>query len=212
MDQSVVKRRSNQKSENEFLVDMHIHTNYSFDSNLMVEETLSELVDVVDAIVITDHNIIPDLLSVTLQSYEEKFQIRVFTSSVEISTRQGDILAYGISAVPSTNLTPEEIIEIIHKDGGIAIAAHPFTMLGLGEEIYNLNLDAIEVNGSRSKRANDQAKEAAESMGLPCIGGSDSHTIHAIGSYATKFKLQIKTLDDIIEQIKKKNCLPIFLR
>ena len=42
-----------------------------------------------------------------------------FSSSVEISTTQGDILAYGVSAVPSQNLRPDEIIEVIHSENGL---------------------------------------------------------------------------------------------
>ena len=166
----ITKRIKQNNIDYSSLVDMHIHTNYSPDSMMTLEQTLIELQGFVNAITITDHNIISFVPDLILNSYEEKYQIKTFTSSVEISSIFGDILAYGIDSVPSTNLHPKEIIDIIHSEGGIVAAAHPFDPLGLGDKIYELDLDAIEINGSRFRDANAIAKEAAESMGLPCIG------------------------------------------
>jgi predicted metal-dependent phosphoesterase TrpH len=194
-----------------FLVDMHIHTNFSPDCYIPIEETLRELIGKVNAITITDHDSICNYSEQNLKAFEIKYQIKVFMNSVEISTQQGDILAYGISAMPSNRLDPEHVIDIIHSEGGIAVAAHPFDILGVGELVFDLNFDAIEINGLRSKMLNQQAKEAAEILGLPLIGGSDSHGYNSIGTCATEFEKPIKTMEDIIKQIKKGKCKPFFL-
>jgi len=211
MNQTIVKKTSSRSKREGFLVDMHIHTNYSMDSAFTLEETLIELDGVVDALVITDHNNMGNFSKEILQGLESKYHLGIFSSAVEISTAQGDILAYGIAAVPSQNLRPDEVIEIIHSENGLAVAAHPFTLLGLGDMIYDLDLDALEINGLRSKHINDLAKEAAESMGLPCIGGSDSHNRSHVGTCVTEFPKKVNSLKEIINFVKKGKCTPLFL-
>jgi len=212
MNQTIVKKAKSRNKRDCFLVDMHIHTNYSMDSVFTLEETLIELDGVVDALIITDHNTMGNFSKEILQGLESKYDMRIFSSSVEISTAQGDILAYGISAVPSHNLRPDEVIEIIHSENGLAVAAHPFTLLGLGDLIYDLDLDALEINGLRPKHANNLAKEAAKSMGLPCIGGSDSHNRFQVGTCVTEFPKRVDSLREIIDFVKKGKCTPVFLR
>lgn len=212
MNQSFVKKVTSRSKRWGFLVDMHIHTNYSMDSTFTLEETLIELDGVVNALTITDHNTMGNFSKGILQGLESKYHLRIFSESVEISTAQGDILAYGITAVPSQNLRPDEVIEVIHSENGLAVAAHPFSLLGLGDLIYDLELDAIGINGLRSKHANDLAKEAAESMGLPCIGGSDSHNRFQVGTWATEFPKKVDSIKEIIDFVRKGKCTPVFMQ
>ncbi|NHJ39499.1 MAG: hypothetical protein FK731_05650 [Asgard group archaeon] len=195
-----------------YLIDMHVHTNFSHDCYITIEDTLNQLTGKVNAITITDHDKISKFTNQQLELFKTKYQIKVFTKSVEISTLQGDILAYGISSVPSSRLEPEHVIDIIHKEGGLAVAAHPFDILGVGELVFELNFDAIEINGLRSKILNQQAKDAAEILGLPCIAGSDSHGYNSIGTYATEFENPVNTIEDILTQIKIGKCKPFSLR
>ena len=78
--------------------------------------------------------------------------------------------------------------------------------------IYDLELDAIEINGSKSKHANNLAKEAADSLGLPCIGGSDSHNRFHVGNYVTEFPKRVDTIKEIIEFVRKGKCKPVFMQ
>jgi len=204
--------RKSTKESNIFLVDMHIHTINSHDSQITLEEILIELSGIVNAITITDHDFIGNYSKANLKTLEEKYQIKVFTNSAEISTSDGDLLAYGISAAPSRMVAPEEIIDLVHSEGGIIAAAHPFTPLGVGDLIYELEINAIEINGSRPSIANQRAKEAANLLNLPCIGGSDSHTRFDTATCVTMFDKNLETTDDLIKEIKKGNCTPIFLR
>jgi len=45
----------------------------------------------------------------------------------ELTCREGDILAYGINMKPLKNLGKAQIIDFIHRQGGIAVATHPFS-------------------------------------------------------------------------------------
>ncbi len=206
-----LQRISNIRRSTDFLVDMHIHTSYSSCARITLDETLNELTGKVNAITVTDHNYIHRFSEETLQALFDKYQIVVLAPSVEISTAQGDILAYGISSPPTPYLDIHKVIDMIHSEGGIAISAHPFDYLGVGDLIYDLEIDAIEINGSRSQLSNELAKGAAATLNLPLVGGSDSHIHTQVGRCVTQFSIPIKTIQDLIEQIKKRKCSPVFL-
>lgn len=195
------------------LIDMHIHTSRSLCGKITLEETLIRLSGKVDGVTITDHDIITPYSKEVREAFVLKYQIRVLVPSVEISTSQGDLLAYGVSSAPSKNLDVKKVIEMVHDEGGIAVAAHPFGHFsGLGDLIYSLELDAIEINGNLSKKSNQQAKAAAQTMGLPLVGGSDSHSKTQVGTCATEFPEEIKSMTDLIRCVKKKKCQPVLLR
>ena len=52
--------------------------------------------------------------------------------------------------------------------------------------------------------------EIAQKRGIPCIGGSDSHSLENIGKYATHFRKNIDNVQDIIYALKKKEVFPVF--
>jgi predicted metal-dependent phosphoesterase TrpH len=125
----------------------------------------------------------------------------------EISTKRGHILAYGIEREIKPNLSPEETIERIHDQGGIAVAAHPYlTFFGLGDTARALSFDAIEgLNASIPifpKIANNKAIKLAKDSHLPFIAGSDAHDVMTIGNGCLLFKDNVKTRKDVILAIK----------
>ncbi|HUU79366.1 MAG TPA: PHP domain-containing protein [candidate division Zixibacteria bacterium] len=205
------KRDKEKTNSFTFLIDAHIHTNQSPCASITLEETLIRLSGIVDAITVTDHDFIFEASNEVLNALQLKYNIKVLTPAVEISSLQGHILAYGIESVPSNNSDAKEVIEMIHSEGGIAVAAHPFALLGLDDLIFSLDLDALEINGSRSSRINQLAKESAEMIGIPLIGGSDSHTLYHIGTCVTEFFTMIETAQDLISAVKKGKCRPLFL-
>jgi len=202
--------RSRTKDEQSFLVDMHIHTHFSGDSFLLFEEVLVELSGKVDGLIITDHDIIADFL-MTKEDITNQYQLIAFSPAIEISSTEGHILAYGCSVEPSKELEPEEVIALIHAENGLAVAAHPFAALGVGELVYDLPFDAIEINGLRTAVANRKAREAAAILDLPCIGGSDAHSVSELASCVTQFEKRVTSMDELIKEIKKGKCKPRFL-
>lgn len=184
---------------------MHIHlSGRSPCSVLPVEQLINEISPKIDAICITDHWILDPIKYLTY--YEPK----VFYG-VEITTDLGDILAYGIQKVPSRNLRAEEAINLIHKQGGIAICPHPFSTrhIAFDENIYDFKFDAIEINGAVGKKGNEMARKAALIMDLPTIGGSDAHSVKQLNTIVTRFKTSISSLKDIIRAVKSKKCKAI---
>ncbi|MEA2070938.1 MAG: PHP domain-containing protein [Asgard group archaeon] len=200
------------KYENTTLIDLHVHTSHSICSSLNVEDTLAEISGKVHGIVVTDHDHVLSLPDSIINTYYQKFQVNVFTPAVEISALEGHLLAYGLSQAPPINIDVETAIQMIHQENGIAIAAHPFAVLGLGNLVYSLDLDAIEINGNRTKTVNEEARVAAESLGLPLVGGSDSHQKYQIGTCVTAFEGEIVSMANLISAVKKGKCKPLFIK
>ena len=79
-------------------------------------------------------------------------------------------------------LKSAHLIDVIYKEGGIAIPAHPFRDSGYGARLDDLvakhgsALSAVEaINGQNSPAENERAIAAAEKLGLTAVGGSDAH-------------------------------------
>lgn len=194
------------------IVDPHIHTKFSPCSRIGLKELYITAIDRnIDALIITDHNV---MNKEVLKRFPEEYQgyLKVFLGE-EISTIKGDILAYGISNPIPKGLSPEKTIEMIHDQDGIAVAAHPYRrlgklshydLIGLGDEIYNLDLDAIEgINGGNRKEYNSLAIKAGKTLNLPITGGSDAHDKEDIGSITMEMP-KFETLSKFIELIKSK--------
>ena len=116
----------------------------------------------------------------------------------EISTLNGHLLGLFLEECVPPGLTAERTIELIHAQGGLAVAAHPFHPIchragdhpALARQIPQLALDAIEVinNSGPSAVIYDAwtALRNADWM-LPVTGGSDAHDVWYVGSAVTRF-------------------------
>lgn len=190
------------------IIDMHLHTKkYSPCSKISLDHILNNLSPKIDGIVLTEHDV---FYSRPINGFISKYEKKIFVAT-EITALEGDILAYGISKIPKRKLPAKDLINSIHNQKGIAIAAHPFRKYGLSDSIFDLDIDGIEINGTANSEENELAKRAATIMGLPLIGGSDVHKITQLNTYATKFFTSINTIEDIVKQIKKGNCDVIHL-
>ena len=157
-------------------LDMHMHElTYSKDSFL----TLDEIVTIakekgLNGICITDHD---DMgLRDFAAEYTKKTGFPIFVG-IEFYSLQGDILAFGIDHYPDHRIDAQDFIDMVHKQGGITISAHPFrnNRRGLEENLNTLKgIDAIEVlNGSTLPDATIIAAKYANKLKLATTGGSD---------------------------------------
>lgn len=111
------------------------------------------------------------------------------------------IVAVDITEPIDPNLPPQEIIQQIHKQGGLAIAAHPYYLktapnrgnvfyLWENREIFKNKIDLWEI-GSGSNLYPKVKREH-----LPCVANSDFHLPHQVFSYKTLLKAK-KDIDEI---------------
>jgi hypothetical protein len=99
--------------------------------------------------------------------------------------------------------------------GGAVVAAHPYdneTRPAGGDILYTLRqLTAIEaVNGERGYGIAGPALEAADTLGLPCVGGSDAREDpDDVGRAATLFARPIEDEIALIEALRSGSCWPV---
>ena len=104
----------------------------------------------------------------------------------EISTATGHLLCLTARLDPSPGIPAADAILEIHRQGGLAVAAHPFDHWRAAyqpAEIKSLPFDAVEVfnGGSTNAQVNGSARELARRRRLPGVANSDAHTLAEIG-------------------------------
>lgn len=172
--------------------DLHIHSYYSGCSSIRPEKLLRIAKKRgLNGIAVTDHNTIKGGLEAKKLNKNKNFEVIV---GAEIRTEAGEILGYYLKReIRSRNAV--EVIKEIHKQGGIAVIAHPFSH-GFVRKCLRVDfkklkgLDGIEAHNSRNMFSweNFYSVMAAEKYKLAKTGGSDAHFYHEIGQGITFFK------------------------
>ncbi|MCX6017112.1 MAG: CehA/McbA family metallohydrolase [Chloroflexi bacterium] len=177
--------------------DLHLHTTYS-DGGATVIEVLEHAMRNTNlrAVAVTDHDEIEGAFEA--QRLAPHFGIDVIVGE-EISTAHGHLLGLFLQKRIPPKLSAFETIVRIHEQGGLAIAPHPFdaSVPSLGCRLGAVNLCALPFDGIEVfnasifwpwRAANRTAQNLAMSMGMAQIGGSDAHSLCAVGSGRTAFR------------------------
>jgi len=161
--------------------DLHIHSDHSRDSSLSVDDILKQAVKKgLDGIAICDHNTVAGSYHAGKRARELNLPLLVLPG-IEVSTTEGHLLILGIRENIQPELSPGETIRIAKQKGGVVIAAHPFKIRSIGC-VDGLEIDAVETFNSRCIFGeNRKAREMAQVLGKPEVGGSDSHILATIG-------------------------------
>jgi len=199
-------------------IDLHVHTCYSKDSNITLEDLIFQIKRKgLDGVAITDHDVVEGSLRLIKMINEgDEYNKPLIIPGIEVSTKSGHIIGINITSPIPKGLSVEETIEKIHENGGIAIAAHPQTLfkdgVGLNPEILSLGLDAIEVINSSLfpfRLLTNLTRRFAERYNMPQTAGSDSHMLETIGLAYTIIDVDEANIDNIIEAIKKGLTIPL---
>jgi len=186
--------------------DLHIHSNFSDDGESTVEQIIEAAVEKgLGCISVTDHN--------NFEAYEKiKDNGKVIViPGIEVSSKEGHILAYGISRDISRGMTIKDTIDAIHEAGGVAFAAHPYRWWsGLGEKnVLSNNFDGIEARNARSTSSGNRRAEAlAARAGKPVSAGSDAHIPSQIGRGTVELSDDIDTWQGALEAIMEGKARP----
>jgi predicted metal-dependent phosphoesterase TrpH len=182
------------------LADLHMHTSAS-DGYPAVDELLDYVAEQgrLNVIAITDH----DVLDASLWAFERRtaypFDI---VPGVEITSRDGHVLGLWVTQAVPRGLSLAETAAAIHEQGGLAVMAHPFEFFVHFHRVWRYftrpqvlvesGIDAVEVHnsGAPSPGGNWFSRRMARQLALPMIGGSDAHTLTAIGCGVTIFEGQ----------------------
>lgn len=165
--------------------DLHVHTSHSGDCNCLVKDVVREAkAKGLRGIGITDHNSIRGIKEAVKLSGKNFLII----PGIEVSSKDGHILGLGISKLVPAGLPAAETVKLIRKQGGIAVAAHPFGLSLKPFAALRAEYDAIEVFNPRRYFANRLARRFAEQRALPTIAGSDAHNPGEVGLAGIKVK------------------------
>jgi len=167
-------------------IDFHVHTEYSNDGCMKLEDIKKVLAEkrIVDAIAITDHNEIEGALKL-----KEVFKDNIIVGE-EIDTGEGEIIGYWLNERIKPEQGIKKTLEHIKKQGGYSCIPHLFDKVrSKHADIVILNrfvdeIDMIEVFNSRNlfKGSNEDAKQFAIKNNLLAIVGSDAHYKKEIGN------------------------------
>jgi predicted metal-dependent phosphoesterase TrpH len=171
-------------------LELHSHTHFSRDSLNHLDDMIATCrARGVGRIAITDHSQIEGALRAHALAPD------LVIVSEEAKTPQGELLCLFIHDLIPRGLSPEEVIERVHAQGGIVGAPHPLDPLraGLGREnVLRLRdqLDFIEVFNARTYDVaiNAAADALAHEIGLPRSVGSDAHTLNEIGTCRVRMR------------------------
>ncbi len=194
--------------------DLHTHTLASdgLASPRAVVDYAENLTDL-DIIAITDHDDVKPSLEAREWAARKGYRIQVVTG-LEITTREGHLLALFVEERPPSLRPLRETAEWILKRGGICVAPHPFTRLthSLGSRTMKLAADhrllaGVEVlNASPAGRASrPKAMRFAAEEQVAVLGGSDAHTLAIVGLARTRFKG--RTIEDLRRAIDDRTTL-----
>jgi predicted metal-dependent phosphoesterase TrpH len=178
--------------------DLHVHSHWS-DGRDAPEELVLAAAGRVDVLAVTDHDEIAGALGAReFAQARPELSVEVIVGE-EVSTLNGHVLALFIGERVPPGLSAERTLELIHGQGGLAIAPHPLHpiryarrgYLAVAEILQGLPFDGVEVvnnTGPLSCFYDARALVANDRWRLPVCGGSDAHDARYVGSGLTRFE------------------------
>jgi predicted metal-dependent phosphoesterase TrpH len=186
-----------------FEADLHIHTVRSRDAHIEPGELVAAARRLgLFAIAVTDHNTVAAVREVVSLAHGQDLLV---VPGVEVSSRDGHVLALGVSEDVPAGLGADETMRKIEDLGGLAVAAHPGRVYtGLHDDVIRESgFRAVEVaNGHSSKRLNRRATRLAARLGTATTGGSDAHFLSEVGNCRTAFLTAPSDVEGVLEAIR----------
>jgi hypothetical protein len=173
-------------------VDLHMHTDHSYDCATPVEVLLAEArARGLGAIAVTDHNEI----SGALDARAKAEGIKVIVAEEVKTGGQGEVIGLFIEEKIERGMTLQETINEIKRQGGLVYVPHPFDRMHSVPDYEHLlpvldDVDAIEVFNPRIAIAefNEEALRFALKYRIPAGAGSDAHVPQGLGSVRIRMR------------------------
>lgn len=196
--------------------DLHIHSVYSFDAATTVRAILKQASDAgLNVIAVTDH----DEIRGSLEACELApiYGVECIPAA-EITTADGHLLALWIQDLPPKGLSLIDTLLLIGRQGGVAIAPHPFsnlpgslTMESVVNALTNPRaksvLKGMETHNMSTQKFDTIAQKLAIYLPLAKLASSDSHVYWSIGAGRTEFPGE--TAADLRKALEHNTTVPI---
>ena len=173
-------------------VDLHMHTDHSFDCATPVDTLLETAKRVgLGAIAVTDHNVVTG----ALEAAERADGIKVIVAEEVKTADQGEVIGLFIKEHIDRGMTLAETIAEIKRQGGLVYVPHPFDRMHSVPDYEHLlevveDIDAIEVFNARVavREFNQEAVRFAAKYRIAAGGGSDAHVAQGLGSVRIRMR------------------------
>jgi predicted metal-dependent phosphoesterase TrpH len=186
-------------------VDLHMHTDHSYDCATPVEVLLAEArARGLGAIAVTDHNEI----SGALEARAKANGIKVIVGEEVKTKEQGEVIGLFIEEKIPRGMTLQETIAEINRQGGLVYVPHPFDRMHSVPDYEHLlavidDVDAIEVFNPRIaiSEFNEEAVRFAAKYRIPAGAGSDAHVPQGLGSVRIRMR-DFNGRDEFLESLR----------
>ncbi|MFZ0041319.1 MAG: CehA/McbA family metallohydrolase [Solirubrobacteraceae bacterium] len=173
-------------------VDLHMHTDHSYDCATPAEVLLAQARERgLGAIAVTDHNEI----SGALEARAKASGIKVIVGEEVKTAEQGEVIGLFIEEKIPRGMTLQETIAEIRRQGGLVYVPHPFDRMHSVPDYEHLvdvidDIDAIEVFNPRVaiSEFNEEAVRFAAKYRIPAGAGSDAHVTQGLGSVRIRMR------------------------
>jgi predicted metal-dependent phosphoesterase TrpH len=209
------------------ILDLHLHSDRSDDSRAPVEAYLKLLQRKrderpLDGIVLTEHRQFDTRRD--FRDLEDRYGFLILNAA-EIETDYGHVLVYGVNDdilarfdFTDIRLPAQAVLTEIQRLGGVALPCHPgrptvglcahYEARGPLEGVI-----AVEaLNGGSKRGEDDRVRDLIRQYGYAGFGGSDSHLVSFVGICATEFDGEIRTMDDLVRELRAGRCRPVDFR
>ncbi|MEK6645361.1 MAG: hypothetical protein AABY84_01620 [Candidatus Firestonebacteria bacterium] len=139
-------------------------------------------------------------------SLKDEIKDYIIIVGQEIWSNEGHIIGLGLKNKIQDFQSAKEIIDCIHKQGGIAIAPHPYVFLGAGEKVMSFGIDAIESYNAFMGATiipNYLAMKSAKKKNIPQVASTDTTGARFIGLSHTEVMVEDPNL--IFDAIRSGN-------
>jgi len=209
------------------ILDLHLHSELSDDSRAPVEAYLKLLQRKrherpLDGIVLTEHRQFDP--SRDYRALEDRYGLLILNAA-EVETDYGHVLVYGVNEemlarfdFQDVRLRAQELITEVDRLGGIALPCHPGRpTVGLCAHYETKppldGVVAVEaLNGGSRKGEEARVAALIGRFGYRAFGGSDSHLVSFVGVCATEFDADVRTIDDLVRELKGGRYRPVDFR
>jgi predicted metal-dependent phosphoesterase TrpH len=176
------------------VADLHMHTNWSHDCSIDVDELLDHAeAEGLGAIAVTDHNVFGGALEAVERARERN--LIVIPGEEAKTDGQGEVIGLFLKEEIPRGLSFADTIEAIRAQGGLVYVPHPFDRLHSIPDAATLHrhlaeIDVLEVYNARLlfEAYNDEAMRFARKYNITAGAGSDAHVLQGVGTGAVRMR------------------------
>jgi predicted metal-dependent phosphoesterase TrpH/glycosyltransferase involved in cell wall biosynthesis len=188
-------------------VDLHMHTDHSWDCATPVEVLLDTARSQgLGAIAVTEHNEISGALEAAAKAAE--YGVKVIVGEEVKTASQGEVIGLFIKEKIPRGMTLQETVAEIKRQGGLVYVPHPFDRMHSVPDYEHLldivdDIDAIEIYNPRVAIGsfNEEAERFAAKYRILAGAGSDAHVAQGLGSVRVRM-LDFDGPEEFLESLR----------